>query len=225
VCSGVLSWVNVVTFYVACGNDPYGLLHPKVAMALNATSMTLFKWSMLCDLLGWYLLLLPVGGYVWSTYRATTGPMLDIATLCLTVYIALGVVGGSLQAAPLPAMVKAYGVADPSQRSALEAAWLGLVYTAQSGVWWAQNLPLSLWCVVTSGAMRRSGQRSAWILFAAGCCWAAYFGAAFFEFDLISEYAAAGGLALMPLWAVITGYVLLRHPSRTGMHPMSPVQT
>src|SRR3546814_3605277 len=72
---------------------------------------------MVLDSFGFYLLYLPIGGYLWATLRRDGGSVVDAAVLFLVAYVILGVLGASIQIVALPLLAELHKSADPAIRS------------------------------------------------------------------------------------------------------------
>src|SRR3546814_10323577 len=92
-----------------------------------------------------YLLYLPIGGYLWATLRRDGGSVVDAAVLFLVAYVILGVLGASIQIVALPLLAELNKSADPAIRSGSEMAWLLVVNIAQRAVWWLEGPTFALW--------------------------------------------------------------------------------
>lgn len=104
------------------------------------------KWSMLLDLLGYYLLLLPAIFYLHTTLEAKT-PWAKLLTFCALAYVLIGSIGAAILTAEWPRLMQQYLVAGPDQRVLVQSAFeqvTGIVYEGMwnqlemglSGLWW-----------------------------------------------------------------------------------------
>src|SRR3546814_6842926 len=90
------------------------------ALTLSPSPIYLFRWGMVLDSFGFYLLYLPIGGYLWATLRRDGGSVVDAAVLFLVAYVILGVLGASIQIVALPLLAELHKSADPAIRSRSE---------------------------------------------------------------------------------------------------------
>src|SRR3546814_12401613 len=124
------------------------------ALTLSPSPIYLFRWGMVLDSFGFYLLYLPIGGYLWATLRRDGGSVVDAAVLFLVAYVILGVLGASIQIVALPLLAELHNSADPAIRSGSEMAWLLVVNIAQRAVWWMEGQTFALWAIPTGLVMR-----------------------------------------------------------------------
>src|SRR3546814_9478010 len=72
------------------------------ALTLSPSLIDLFRLGMVLVSFGFYLLYLPIGGYLWATLRWDGGSVVDAAVLFLVAYVIIGVLGASIQIVELP---------------------------------------------------------------------------------------------------------------------------
>src|SRR5271165_3409677 len=98
------------------------VLHPATALGFDAVVQQWFRLAMLADIFGFYLAVLIVGGYLWSSSSHEVGAMRDFAVLSLLVYVVLGIAGASMQLAALPALSEAHAAGDTAVKIAAQSA-------------------------------------------------------------------------------------------------------
>lgn len=68
----------------------------------------LIEWSMLCDIFGFYLLMVPVVIYVWYWLRERNPFLMAVATVCMLFYILTGALGGGILSVLWPSLMRSY---------------------------------------------------------------------------------------------------------------------
>jgi hypothetical protein len=182
----VFAWLSVYCLYAATAGDLDAVLHPATALGLDAMALQRFRLAMLADILGFYLAVLIVGGYLWSSSRYEVGALTDIAVLALLVYVVLGISGASMQLAALPALAEAHGL------------------------WWAEGPVMGLWTLLLGPILRRQRRAYSSLLMVCGVLYLMAFGAEFLGIRAVAELCETLGVLLLPLWLLLTGIALVR---------------
>lgn len=207
---GIIAWFSLYCFYAAIGSDFDAVFHPATALSLDAKAQQWFRVGALADLCGFYLAMLIVGGYFWSTLRCEGGPLIDVAVLALLAYVVFGISGAAMQCAALPALAQAYAAGDATVALAAQSAWLAMVSATERGLWWAEGPVMALWAALMWPVLRRRGRACAPLLMACGALYLLWFAAEFLQLRAFAELTATLGELLLPLWLVLTGIGLLR---------------
>ncbi len=206
----LLAWTNIGLYVAAVGGDFAVVFQPEVFLGLPAQAHGFFHAAMVLDTLGFYLPFLLIGGYLWSVLRAEHGALIDIATLCIVVYVAMGIAGASILFAALSPLAAMHASGDPTVRAASEAAWLAIASSAQQGLWLMEGPVMGFWGLVMGRAMRTSGLPYGRLLMVNGACYAAVFLAGALQLWAVTELIQMVFLILLPLWALLMGLALLR---------------
>jgi hypothetical protein len=210
VLGSLTAWFSVYCLYVATAGDLDAVFHPATALGLDAAALQWFRIAMLADVLGFYLAVLIVGGYLWSSSRHDVGALNDVAMLSLLVYVVLGIAGASMQLAALPALAGANAAGDTAVKIAAQSAWLGIVTATEHGLWWAEGPVMGLWAVLMGPVLRRQGRGFAVLLMICGLLYLVAFAAEFLSLRTIADLCEALGVLLLPLWLLLTGISLVR---------------
>jgi hypothetical protein len=206
----LFAWLSVYCLYAATAGDVDAVLHPATALGLDATALQSFRLAMLADILGFYLAVLIVGGYLGSSSRHEVGALTDIAMLALLVYVVLGISGASMQLAALPALAEAHASGDTSVKIAAQNAWLAVVTATEHGLWWAEGPVMGLWALLLGPILRRQRRAYGSLLMVCGVLYLVAFGAEFLGLRTIAELCETLGVVLLPLWLLLTGIALVR---------------
>src|SRR3546814_3189512 len=85
-----LAYLNIAIYLIVSGGDMSLLFDSARALTLSPSLIDLFRLGMVLDSFGFYLLSLPIGGYLWATLRRDGGSVVDAAVLFLVAYVILG---------------------------------------------------------------------------------------------------------------------------------------
>jgi hypothetical protein len=206
----LFAWFSLYCLYAATAGDLDAVFHPATALGLDASALQWFRVAMLADMFGFYLPVLIVGGYLWSSSRQEVGALKDIAVLSLLLYVVFGIAGASMQLAALPPLSEAHAAGDAAVKIADQSAWLAIVTATEHGLWWAEGPVMGLWAGLMGPVLRRQGRAFGVLLTACGGLYIVSFIAEFLGTRTIAELCETLGVLLFPLWLLLTGIGLVR---------------
>ena len=210
VIGSLMGCINLASYVAAVGGDLEAMFKPAVALALSADSQRLFLLSMWADSFGFYLPYLVIGGYFWSRQRDEGGALVDMAAMCIVVYVLFGAAGTSMQIAALPPLAASHAAGDPMVRAATEAAWLAIVHATEHGLWEMEATVLAFWAWVTAAALRRHGGKYALLLSGVAIGYLALFILVGAGAQVLVNAAEPVVLLGLILWQFLTGVALVR---------------
>lgn len=137
----VLSFVEISTHLEAFG-DPGSL-----SLQTLQGKESLVRWCMVLDMIGCYLLIIPLVLFLRTWLRPKNPAMVDLFSLCGLGYCIMGAAGAAVLAAVLPAQIEAFGRVTGMALQAYEIVFRafmdavyrgiwGLLDTLIAGVWW-----------------------------------------------------------------------------------------
>jgi hypothetical protein len=212
---GVFAYLNVTLAVMATGGDFAATLHGATMLAAPTETRDLFRWAMCADVLGFYLPVLVIGGYLWHRFRAEGGALGDMAALAITLYAVLGIAGAAMQMAVLDPLAHLHAGGDATVKAAAEAAWTAIANASQKGLWWAEGPVVLFWGTVVGSHLRRAGWGKPVLVLLKITGWS--FGL-FFLLGMFPGFTDLTKLVLMlvvlifPAWMLLFGWLLLRRP-------------
>jgi len=99
----------------AAGGDNQ-LLLSGLLVGIGVRGAAFFRWGMLLDVLGYYLLLAPLALYLRERFKGQGGSFVTLYTLCGLAYILIGAMGAIILAAVGPDLMREYALAQEPQR-------------------------------------------------------------------------------------------------------------
>ena len=139
-----------VLFLAAGGFNLDGLLDPVRLLGVGSSRAQLLRWGALTDMLGYYLLLVPLFVCVGSELRPRGGPIVDLFTVAGVLYAAIGATAAVVLAEAGPVLLRAYDQADPAARGGIALAFQVLTNAVYKGAWQTlEVLPLAVWAAGT----------------------------------------------------------------------------
>ncbi|GLZ87012.1 hypothetical protein Pres01_30630 [Metapseudomonas resinovorans] len=210
---GIFAYLNVGFMVMVTHGDMALTLHGASMLTLSAEARQYFRLSMFADVLGFYLPLLAIGGYLWNRFRSEAGALGDMAVLAITTYVVLGVVGAGLQLAVLNPLAELHAAGGEAAKAAAETAWTTIAVGSQRGLWWCEGPVVLFWGLVVGGHLKRAGWGASILLplKIVGWCFGLYFVAGFFrELEAFTAALLVVVVLIFPLWMVMFGVQLRR---------------
>ena len=124
-----LTGLAALSFNSAAMSDPTLLLRAGHGAA------GLWRASLLFDLFGYYLLLVPLVLTLRGAFRPRAGTWSDLYGFCLLAYCLVGAIGAAMLAMALPPMIEAYAGAGPTARQVLTTAYAAQSDDVYRGLW------------------------------------------------------------------------------------------
>lgn len=118
-----------VRFNFAAFDDPVGQI------GAGAGSAQLLYWSMILDMFGYYLLLIPSALFLWDWMRRRSSFGATLYTLCGLAYVLVGAIGAAILAATWPSMIERYAVATGAERAGILNAFTFVTNMVYGGLW------------------------------------------------------------------------------------------
>lgn len=212
-------------FYLApLSFDLQALHRPHQVLLLSEDAIRSVRLGLLGDAVGYYLLYVPIIVHfrrrLTGAYCAPSGSLLDTASVCGLLYVALGVIGVVLQASVLPVLADGYVALEATSRAPLDAAWRAVAAASLNGFWFFECALIAIWLLVIGRACSRARMRGLSVL--AALAGMAYAGAFITGFDRITPLSRALqmlALTMAPVWTFIVGMSWLsegRRAERAG---------
>jgi hypothetical protein len=113
--------------------DPFS--HPTSIPGSGANGANLFRWGMILDMFGYYLLLAPLALLLWSILKPKGLNLITLFTFCGLAYMLIGALGAATLAAISPPLIEGYGHASVQQRQMNEVVFSGFLNLVYVGLW------------------------------------------------------------------------------------------
>jgi hypothetical protein len=120
---------------------------------LGADHAELFRWGGLLDMLGSYLLFLPLALYLRNRFHGAHPATLDVGTLAAVVYGAVGASGAAALASASP-LISAYAAASPNDRPHLAVIFATLIHVVTSLWHYVAGPAAAVWFASVAIAVR-----------------------------------------------------------------------
>lgn len=220
IAGGLFAYLNVVLAGIVTQGDFTLTLDGARMLGLPPEMRELFRLSMFADLLGFYFPVLIIGGYLWHRFRDEAGALGDMAALAILLYVVVGVSGAAILQTALHTLGTMHDGANESGKAIAESIWATVAYFSQRGLWWSEGPVVLFWGIIVGGQLKQAGWGASILvpLKIVGWCFGLFFVFGFFPgLNDLTNGMLLIVVALFPLWMILFGLQLLRHPgSRMG---------
>ena len=200
--------IGFLVVVLGVNTDPFS--NPTSLLGSGANGATLFRWGMILDMFGYYLLLAPLALLLWSRLQPKGMNLITLYTFCGLAYILIGAVGAATLAAISPPLIEGYGQASVQQRQMDEVVFSGFLNVVYVGLWNLLESSLGgIWWLGIGLFLRR--EQPALGLFTTVLGIFALLDALgrILNIQLIYTVGMAGVLLLIPIWSLWFGIDLL----------------
>ncbi len=206
----LLALGSIVVQVVVLGinTDPFS--NPTSLLGTGANGASLFRWGMILDIFGYYLLLAPLALLVWSRLQQKGMNLITLFTFCGLVYMLIGAIGATTLAAISPPLIEGYGQASVQQRQVYEVVFSGFLNVVYVGLWNLLESTLGgMWWLGIGLLLRR--EQPALGIFTTVLGIFALLDALgrILDIQIIYTVGLAGVLLLIPIWSLWFGIDLL----------------
>jgi hypothetical protein len=203
----LLAMLATVHFNLGGMTDPLVLLHA------GAGEAGLWRWSMVLDIVGYYLLIIPVILLLRSSLRLRGPLWTDLFALCLLSYCLIGAIGGAELATALPTLIKQYAT-SPGHQPALQTVFTGFTDGIYRGMWnLLEELLAGIGWVGFGVILRASDRWLGLITIVLGIACLTDSAGTALNTDSVASTGLTIYLVLAPVWACWLGVRVLRRLS------------
>ena len=203
-----LGSIGVQVVVLGINTDPFS--NPTSLLGTGANGASLFRWGMILDIFGYYLLLAPLALLVWSRLQQKGMNLITLFTFCGLAYMLIGALGATTLAAISPPLIEGYGQASVQQRQVYEVVFSGFLNVVYVGLWNLLESTLGgMWWLGIGLLLRR--EQPALDIFTTVLGIFALLDALgrILDIQIIYTVGLAGVLLLIPIWSLWFGIDLL----------------
>src|SRR2546421_12215342 len=189
--------------------DPFS--HPGSILGIGANGANFFRWGMILDMFGYYLLLAPLALLLWSRLQPKGMNLITLYTFCGLAYMLIGALGAATLAAISTPLIEGYGQASVQQHQVYEVVFSGFLNVVYVGLWNLLESSLSGIWWLGIGLLLRCEQPALGIFTTVLGIFALLNTLGrILNIQLIYTIGLAGVLLLIPIWTLWFGIDLLR---------------
>jgi hypothetical protein len=211
--SGIISLLCLIFGVIGLNYHFEAFNNPAIMLTLPGANAEASRWSMICDMIGYYMLLVPVIYYLHDWMKDKT-PWSHVITFCGLAYVLIGTIGASILAIVYPQTLKAYGDATPEMKQIIKSNFEFVNTMVYGGMWnLLEVLFAGIWWLFIGSLLFKTGNKAIGIVtILLGC---------FTMLDGFSGIIASAGLHEITLnvylyasivWAFWIGLLIYRKP-------------
>lgn len=216
----VLSGVVALVCYLLLGasvNFNFEFFSDPVAIfTMPDVRIDMLRWSMITDIFGYYLLLLPVLFFMHEWLKDKT-PWRNVITAGGAFYILIGAVGASILAVVWPSLLYAYPDAAATQQETIKLLFKAFADMVVGGLWnLIDGIVAGLWWTGIGIFIRHEKRFLGWFSILVGILSLLDGAGNILEVQPLSETAVNLYLVLAPVWAITMGFYILKGSFNRG---------
>ena len=210
--SGPLAWLSLVVGLIGVEYDFEVFSDVNSLIAIGAEAAGLIRWSLLLNLFGAYLLLVPLLIFLWYEVRGERPLFADFYSLSGLIFLLLGAVGAAISASVWPKLINEYAQASAGQQEVLATIFRTVAGVTEEGIQSAiQNIPGAIWFLGIGSLLRDKRRALGTFALVLGLFMLLNGIGAVLQSETLSLVGLTGNLLLVPLWSIWFGIDLLRN--------------
>jgi hypothetical protein len=187
--------------------------NPALMLTLPGVNTEASKWSMICDMLGYYMLLLPVIYYLHDWMKDKT-PWSNLITFCGLSYVLIGSIGASILAVAYPHALNTYPTATAEMQQIVKSNFEFVNNMVYGGMWnLLEVLFAGVWWLFIGILLIKSKRRAiglVTVITACACLLDSFSG--MIESSTLHEITLNVYLYISILWTFWMGILIYRNP-------------
>lgn len=182
----------------------------SLIFSIDGVSSTMLKWSMITDVFGYYLLLLPLLFYLHEWLNGKT-EWRNVFTFCGASYIFAGALGASILASAWPVLLDKFPSSSPEQQEIIKQSFENLALIVSGGIWnLFDALMFGVWFIAIGVFIKIENSLWGWFTIIVGFLSALDFSGNALGVKGLAETALNLYLVLAPIWAIGFGTSILK---------------
>lgn len=207
--SGIIALISYILVAVAVNYNFDVFSDPVLILNLPDVHLTALKWSMITDVLGYYLLLVPAIFFLqdWMKNKTKWGKTL---TFCGTSYVLVGAIGAAILGVVWPLLIKEFHATNsPEARETIKLSFQLTSELVYGGLWNLLGMLVGgIWWLAIGFLLRHEYKTLGWTTMLLGFCSLLDSVGGMLEMKALSDVGLNIYLILAPICAVWLGVVI-----------------
>ena len=213
--AGILALLSLVVGLAGVSYDFEVFSDPSALIAAGADAAQNIRWSFWLNMLGNYLLLIPLALLLFHWFKATNEMFVQLYTASGLLYLILGAAGAAILATTRPFLIDAYAVATPAMQEILIIEFQVVTAVAEEGLQGViQNLAGAVWFLGMGYFLRTKTAALGIFMMIVGVFLLLNMLGNMFDVEALSLLGLTAAILLGPLWAIGMGIYLLRSKTK-----------
>ncbi len=209
--SGIIGFIS---YFLVAGSVNYNFdffSNPVLIFSLPDVHIGMLRWSMIADIFGYYLLLLPALFFIHEWLRDKT-EWRNLITFCGTSYILAGAIGASILAVTWPSLLTNFPLSSPEKQETIKLLFESFSLMVGNGIWnLFDTIVGGVWMVGIGIFIKRQNSILGWFTLAVGLISLLDGFGNILELKVIADIAVNLYLVFAPVWAIAIGVGILRN--------------
>ena len=205
--------VGFISYFLVAGAVSFNFdffSNPVLIFSIPDVHIGMLRWSMIADVFGYYLLLLPALYFIHEWLRNRTA-WKNLITFCGAAYILIGAVGASILSATWTAFLVKYPISPPEQQETLKLLFESFSLMVGNGMWnLFDTLVAGVWMTGIGIFIQREKSLLGWLTIVLGVI-SLFDGLGnILELRIVADIAVNLYLILAPAWAIYLGVSIVK---------------
>lgn len=212
--SGPLAIISIVLGLKAVDFNFEVFSDMTLLLKTGESGATFWRWSMILDIFGYYLLLTPIAFLLWHWLKEKDTVRLGFYTFCGLAYMVIGAIGASIFAAVSPSMIVDYVSSSGQQREVLEIVFQNTTNIVYGGLWgYLELIPGGVWWLGIGFILRTKRPVLGMATIILGLASLLNVIGTILDIEAIAMPTLMIYLYFAPIWALWLGIDILRSPA------------
>lgn len=209
--AGILALLSLVVGLAGVQYDFEIFSDPSSLIAAGADVAQNIQWSFWLNMLGNYLLLIPLALFFYQWLSSENPAYIQLFTASGLIYLLLGAAGAAILASAWPFLMKTYAAAAPATQAGLVVDFQLVSAIAEGGLQGViQNLAGAIWFLGVGMILRAKQSGLSIFTMGLGLFLLLNMLGNMFNIEALSLLGLTANILLGPLWSIAFGVYLIR---------------
>ena len=217
--SGVIAFISYVLVAVAVNYNFDVFSDPVLILSLPEVNLLALKWSMITDVLGYYLLLLPAIFFLQNWMEDKT-QWAKALTFCGTSYVLVGSIGAAILGVVWPLLIKEFQATNaPETRESIQLSFQLISELVYGGLWNLLGMLVGgIWWLGIGILLQRDYKVLGWAIILLGFCSLLDSVGGMLELKALSDIGLNIYLLLAPICAICLGIMIRKAATSDSLY-------
>jgi len=213
VLSGVIALACLIATLIAVDFNSDVLSDPLLILSSAGINVTAARWSMILDMFGYYLLLLPVI-YLLNDWMKERSSWSKMVTFCGIAYVLIGSLGASVLAVIWPKIIAGFPLANVAEQQILKANFSLINDMVYSGMWNLLEMTFAAtwWIFIGFQFLKNKFKFIGWLSVITGIFCVGDATSGVFLIGWLHELSLNAYLLFSIIWAIAIGIFMMKRP-------------
>lgn len=207
--SGVVAFISYVLVAASVNFNFDFFSNPVIIFSIPDVNIGMLRWSMIIDVFGYYLMLLPALFFIHEWIYDKT-PWRNVITFCGASYLLIGAVGASILAVTWTSFLTKFPISSAEQQETIKLLFESFSLMVGDGIWnLFDTIVGGVWWIGIGIFIKREKLFLGWFTIIVGVLSLSDGFGNILEINAIAETALNLFLILAPTWAIFLGVSIL----------------